>query len=296
MRLEKPPLALLLVLLTASSLPALAAEKAWLTSADEAFARAEANDQQILVDLYADWCIACRALQTEIFPTDVFQKRIADMVLLRVDVMDQGEGADLMARYNVQKLPTTIVLSPQRVRLAAVEGFMGAEELIERLDKDIAGYQNLRGALDKVLAADSPELQKKLAQDFHQRLDGASAARIYEKLLTTADLPAEERADLLFFAADAHRLAGDFTHARERSQQAEAAAAASDDHDLLPRIDLLSYYIARNQGDCVRAEALLEGFIEKHPDTTYTRDVRRFLRDLKKGDRHGCLDATAASL
>lgn len=262
----------------------------WLEDADLAFAQAQEHDRQIVVDLYADWCVACRALQTEVFPTQIMQKRLANMVRLRLDIMDQGQGTDLMARYSVRKLPTTLILSPAGIRLAAVQGFMGPEALAEAMDQEIAKYRRMRGALDKVLESAQPELQKRVAQDLHQRLDGAAAAQLYEAILASGELAADERLQLLFFAADAHRIAGDFERAATRNQQAHQAEAHATVHDpdLWARIDLLDYYIARNAGDCDQAEDLLKDFIAEHPGTRFARDARRFLRDLRRGERHGC--------
>lgn len=281
---------------TLSAREAGADEKEWMTSVEAAFSQAEEKGQEILVDLYADWCLACRALQTEVFPTEVVQKRIKDLVLLRVDVMDQGEGTDLMARYGVQKLPNTLVLAPDGIRLASVQGFMGPEELVSTIDDHIAKYDRQSANIDKVLAAgEKPALQERIARDFHERLDGTHAARIYEKMLEAENVAPEDRGRLLYFLADAYRLAGDFDRAEKRGREARAAIG-SDDPALDARVDLLGYYIARNAGACDKAETLLESFIETHRDTAYARDARRFLRDLRRGDRNGCLDAATASL
>jgi hypothetical protein len=231
----------------------------------------------------------------DVFPTEPMRQRLEGVVRLRVDVMDQGEGADLMARYSVEKLPTTLVLTPNGVRMAAVQGFMGAKALIQAIDDEIAKYQRVAGALDKVLASDQIELQTHVARDLHKRLDGARSARLYEKILASEDLGAEKRGELLFYLSDAYRLAGDFARAQARNAQARSAAGSNKDPDFLPRVDFLAYYIARNQGDCETAQGLLEGFIETHHDTTYAREARRFLRDLRRGDRKGC-HTKAASL
>ena len=45
-----------------------------------------ASTKPVMVDVYADWCVACKELETLTLADDAVRERLAGMTLLRVDV------------------------------------------------------------------------------------------------------------------------------------------------------------------------------------------------------------------
>ncbi|WP_445767850.1 protein-disulfide reductase DsbD [Rheinheimera sp.] len=97
---------------------------------------ADSNQRYTLVDLYADWCIACKEFEHLAFPKPEVQAQMQNMQLIKVDVtkMTRKDQA-LLENYQVLGLPTLLFFSPQGEELssARVTGFMNATEFAAHL-------------------------------------------------------------------------------------------------------------------------------------------------------------------
>ena len=97
---------------------------------------ADSGQRYTLVDLYADWCIACKEFEHLTFPKPEVQAQMQKMQLIKVDVtkMTRKDQA-LLDHYRVLGLPTLLFFSPQGEELssARVTGFMNATEFAAHL-------------------------------------------------------------------------------------------------------------------------------------------------------------------
>ena len=97
-----------------------------------------ARGKPVLLDLYADWCVACKEFEHKTFSDPEVQARFADMVLLQADVT-ANDDADvaLLNGLNVLGLPTLIFFDRDGNEVSGqrVTGFMGPTEFLGQLDK-----------------------------------------------------------------------------------------------------------------------------------------------------------------
>ena len=65
-------------------------------------ALAENNKSLVMLDLYADWCVACKEFEKETFSDPRVQKTFGDMLLLQVDMTKNSEeNRALMTKYTM---------------------------------------------------------------------------------------------------------------------------------------------------------------------------------------------------
>ena len=259
------------------------ADSRWLSRLDDAVEQAARDDSYILVDLYAEWCGWCQVLEQKVFSTPEFRELANDFVLLRVDTTDGGEGTRLRTQYRGKTLPTLLILDAQRVKIGAVTGVAPVAEYIASVEAEIDRFGLLLKAYDKARESDKVDLKRQLAEEFHRRVDGRRAAALYQQVLHQTADGSGDAAWLHYYVADSLRLAGGFDPARQSLERARALAQSLDDEELLERADLLSYYIARNAGDCRSAAAALEHYLAQHPHSESSPKARRFLEDLERG-------------
>ena len=62
----------------------------------------QSQDQYVMVDFYADWCISCKEMERFTFTDAKVQDRLKDVVLLQIDVTDgTPDDAALLKRFNL---------------------------------------------------------------------------------------------------------------------------------------------------------------------------------------------------
>lgn len=99
---------------------------------------AAARGKPVLLDLYADWCVACKEFEHKTFSDPAVRERFGQMVLLQADVTANDDAdVELLNGLNVLGLPTLIFFdrAGNEVSGQRVTGFMGPAEFLERLDK-----------------------------------------------------------------------------------------------------------------------------------------------------------------
>jgi len=99
---------------------------------------ASANGQWTLVDFYADWCISCKVIESQVFGNAEVQAALGDFQLLRPDVT-ANDAADqaMMRQFGIVGPPTLLLIGPdgQERRAARVVGELGADEFLQHLDR-----------------------------------------------------------------------------------------------------------------------------------------------------------------
>ena len=101
-------------------------------------ALAENNKSLVMLDLYADWCVACKEFEKETFSDPSVQKAFGDMLLLQVDMTKNSEeNRALMKKYKVLGLPTILFFNRdgKEIEGSRVNGFMPPVEFLQWIEK-----------------------------------------------------------------------------------------------------------------------------------------------------------------
>jgi thioredoxin-like negative regulator of GroEL len=237
----------------------------WRSDVEATFADARASMKPVLVDLYADWCGWCKVLEAQVFSTPEFAEATRGYELLRVDVEDGGAGTELAARYRAGSLPTLLVLEPTGALVGAIVGYHETAAFIGQIRSAFALHQRVVATFEQARSADDLELVSRVAADLYARRDGARAAELYGRLLGRVELAGDEAAWMRYYHADALRLARRFDEARSAARAAAASGVGTTDSELAERLELLPFWIARDERRCGDARELLTGFESRHP-------------------------------
>ncbi len=98
----------------------------------------ENNKSLVMLDLYADWCVACKEFEKETFSDPSVQKAFSDMLLLQVDMTKNSEeNRALMTKYKVLGLPTILFFNQdgKEIEGSRVNGFMPPVEFLQWIEK-----------------------------------------------------------------------------------------------------------------------------------------------------------------
>lgn len=107
-----------------------------LQELDEALAK---NPHNIaLLDLYADWCVACKEFERYTFSDKRVQNTFENILVLQVDMTkNSAENKAIMERYQVLGLPTILFFdaSGNEISGSRITGFMDAERFLNWINK-----------------------------------------------------------------------------------------------------------------------------------------------------------------
>ncbi|MFM4973772.1 protein-disulfide reductase DsbD [Aeromonas veronii] len=98
---------------------------------------AAARGKPVLLDLYADWCVACKEFEHKTFSDPAVRERFSQMVLLQADVTANDDAdVELLNTLNVLGLPTLIFFDREGKELTGqrVTGFMGPIPFAKHLE------------------------------------------------------------------------------------------------------------------------------------------------------------------
>lgn len=102
---------------------------------------ASREKKSVIVDLYADWCIACKEFEKYTFYDDEVQNAFLNSVLLQIDLTDSSSitSIEFMQHYNILGLPTILLFNKKGIELenARVTGFLKADPFAKHLNKHL---------------------------------------------------------------------------------------------------------------------------------------------------------------
>jgi len=104
---------------------------------DEQLKMAQQQGKRVMLDYYADWCVACKEFEHKTFSDSKVQAVLANMVLLQVDMTQASdETAAFYKKFDVFGLPSLIFIDKQQeVENSRVTGFMDAQRFLRHLNK-----------------------------------------------------------------------------------------------------------------------------------------------------------------
>ncbi len=97
----------------------------------------QAQGKPVLLDFYADWCVACKLMDRTTFSDPSVQKRLSSWVILRADVTANDAQDTLLSKtYQVVAPPTLVFFNREGKYLphATAVGEISATELLEVLN------------------------------------------------------------------------------------------------------------------------------------------------------------------
>ncbi|WP_158972615.1 protein-disulfide reductase DsbD [Paraglaciecola sp. L3A3] len=108
-----------------------------LADFEKKVAEANAEGKTVMIDLYADWCVACKEFEKYTFPDPAVVKALQNTVLLQIDLTDNTDSnLAFQERFSVLGLPTILFfdLNGQEIQSSRVTGYMQAKPFAQHVN------------------------------------------------------------------------------------------------------------------------------------------------------------------
>ncbi|MFO6423101.1 protein-disulfide reductase DsbD [Motilimonas sp. KMU-193] len=109
-----------------------------LTELEQKLQQAQQQERWVMVDFYADWCVACKDFERETFADPSVIAQLEQAMLIQADVTANNEANQaLLKQLNILGLPSIEFYNPKGERLeqARVTGFLNAEQFLAHLQQ-----------------------------------------------------------------------------------------------------------------------------------------------------------------
>ncbi len=112
-------------------------EPDWVKFSDNTYSTALQQNQKIIIDFYADWCIPCKELDALTFSDDRVINESKNYVMIKVDMTKTAseETETMRKRFNIVGMPTVIFINTNGTEVERLTGFVNAEEFLEIMNK-----------------------------------------------------------------------------------------------------------------------------------------------------------------
>jgi thiol:disulfide interchange protein DsbD len=103
---------------------------------EQALAASKDQGKPLVIDVYADWCVACVELDEKTYVVPNVMHRLDNFVRLKLDFTKQTPWVEEMKqKYNITGMPTVMLFDPSGSELARFTGFKSAKDFVALLDQ-----------------------------------------------------------------------------------------------------------------------------------------------------------------
>jgi thiol:disulfide interchange protein DsbD len=109
----------------------------WQEFTTEKYEAAISNNQKILIDFYADWCIPCKELDALTFSDPRVIEKSKEFVAFKVDMTQTMSETTEQIRnmFSIVGMPTVLMIGSKGKEAKRLTGFVNADEFLEILSK-----------------------------------------------------------------------------------------------------------------------------------------------------------------
>ncbi len=108
----------------------------WLKQSTEALNKGKELNRLVMIDVFADWCVACIKLEKNTFPDSNVVNSLNGIITAKIDYNNEAE---FIEKYEIVGLPAILFIKPDgtEIRTARIDGYLTPEEFVEHVRKEV---------------------------------------------------------------------------------------------------------------------------------------------------------------
>jgi thiol:disulfide interchange protein DsbD len=122
---------IILVLSIYALIPIEQLEPEWKKFSIENYETSIKNNERMVIDFYADWCIPCKELDALTFSDKNVLNEFERFTVYKVDMTKNDDtNEQLRKRFNVIGMPTVLIIDSKGKEIKRLTGFVNADEFL----------------------------------------------------------------------------------------------------------------------------------------------------------------------
>lgn len=94
------------------------------------------NNEKMIIDFYADWCIPCKELDALTFSNEKVIAKSEEFTNLKVDMTKtlSEKTEQIRKKFDIKGMPTILIINSQGNEIERITGFVNAEEFLKMIE------------------------------------------------------------------------------------------------------------------------------------------------------------------
>jgi thiol:disulfide interchange protein len=105
---------------------------------EEAMGEAADRKQPIMIDVYADWCVWCKRLDSDTYSHEDVIAKAGEFVSLKLDA---DANREIVTEYRIGGLPTILFITANGEEIHRVVGYKTAGEFVREMDTALSAFK-----------------------------------------------------------------------------------------------------------------------------------------------------------
>lgn len=251
----------------------------WYTDVQDASVAARESDHPMILDFWADWCAACRVMESEVYTSSDFITATQHLVPVRIDY---DKKHDLARRYNITGLPTILFTDSYGTELFRLTGYISAKlflDAVRALPSDVSEFNRLT----RILAEDKNNFGALRGMADHLRAAGLflSSNDYYSKALQRNEAKSNPEARENILTA----IGSNYLELKQTKQAAEAFEKCLKEFPASSRraqwtLNVAKAYTLGEKKDKQKARKVLEALVRDNPGSAESEQAKKLLLTL----------------
>jgi thiol:disulfide interchange protein DsbD len=110
----------------------------WIPYKEASMEKAFQEKKPVILDFYAEWCVPCRIMDSEVFTDPEVVKLSRQVVMMRVDLTRRRKDQeDVLKKWDIRGVPTILFFNRKgkEIRKLRTESYLNKEEFLAKLRK-----------------------------------------------------------------------------------------------------------------------------------------------------------------
>ena len=128
----------------------------WENDFDKAIEKSKSENKPIMMDIYTDWCGACKEMDKTTFKNKEVSDYTTNFITLKFNPEKSSNGDNFLKKYNIPGFPTMLFMNSEGFVIKRIIGYIESDELINEMRGIKQKEENIKNAFKD----ETPSIEK----------------------------------------------------------------------------------------------------------------------------------------